>query len=100
MILPTVRIELEIERIRQHAVSAIYDHLDEIKGHVESEMKRAISGYNFAAEVKIAVNLAIDNAVKDEVRSFFGHGKGNDAIRAAVRQGLAATMADEDSKKI
>lgn len=98
--IPLVRIGFEIEGIRQYAVSALDDHLGEIKAHVNSEMERAVSGYDFAAEVKEAVGSALDNAVKDEVRNFFSYGKGSDVIRAAVRQVSAAAMADKDSKGI
>jgi hypothetical protein len=63
-------------------------HLDEIKAHIEEQMKRSIDAYDFAGEVKKATDRAIDDAVKDAVRSFFSYGKGSEAIRDAVRKAL------------
>ena len=82
-------IRLEVDRMKHSIVTA----LTELAALMDSSGKKAVEAYcteeNIDAVVRKAAMEALDAAVKEEVRNFFGYsGQGRLAVREAVEQFL------------
>lgn len=97
--LPIIR--LEVERMQ----FGIYKALTEHAAQMDTSIRQAVEAYctpeNIDAVVKKSATEALDAAVKEEVRSFFGNnGAGRKAVRVAVINWLNDVYPDTDEQGI
>lgn len=79
---PVIRLELEgMRHTVLHAFAQQTAQMDQI---LQSELDRFCSEDNLRAIVAAQVKESIQSAIKQEIASFYGYGKGREIIKAAV----------------
>jgi len=86
-------IKLEVEGMRHTVTTALSQHSAEIDENIRKAINFYCSPDNIENVIHKEVTEAIDNAVKEEIRSFFKYSKpGRQAIREAVMKYLDEEM--------
>ena len=89
MNMPIPIIRLEIERMKQ----TIYAALTEYELQFDAMLKEALDSYcteeNIQAIVNITTQDTLNRVIKEEVRTFYEHGKGREIIKEAIVKRLS-----------
>jgi len=83
MNIPIIR--LEVEGMRHTVQTALMEHAAKMDSSIQAAVEAYCTDANIDAVVRKAATEAIDAAVREEVRSFFGYGR---AGRAAIREAV------------
>ena len=85
---PIPIIRLEVEGMK-HTIAAA---MTEYAAQMDADLQKAVEDYctsgNIANIVRTTAYSVMDQVIREEVRSFFVHGNGREAIKEAVKQRL------------
>jgi len=90
--MPTIRVE--VDHMKHSIISHLGNHMDEISKHVESKIEDAISCYDFEGQI----NRVVHEKITREIESYYGYGKGGEAIRQSVEDALTHTFQKSEKK--
>ena len=83
--MPIPIIRLEVERMKQTILQALPQHVAAMDESVREAIEAYCTPENIGSIISQAVTNNLNEAVKDEVRSFFQYSKpGREAVREAV----------------
>jgi ribosomal protein S3AE len=78
-------IKLEVQGMAMTVRTALMEHAAKMDSSIQAAVESYCTPGNIDAVVKKAAHEALDAAVREEVRAFFGYGRaGRQAIREAV----------------
>ncbi len=83
-----IQIQLTVERMKASVTHVLIEHTKEISAEMQRQVDEALSVENIRAVIKDTLVREVNNALKNEVESFFRYGEGRASIKKGVQQAL------------